>query len=152
MPDQINDLIKKVSKGANTILLLGDLDHVDSFTPDQKIISISEKTLSTLPDYGLFDLVLIKGLLESLSYEKAEHIIAQTRDSHAREMLLIVSKSIEWKDTDLLGLNLRKVAELDQQNEILQAWYFARDSYKKIPDWLNSRYWANPEMFEKYRW
>ncbi|WP_221179020.1 DUF6231 family protein, partial [Pseudomonas chlororaphis] len=24
--------------------------------------------------------------------------------------------------------------------------------YKQVPDWLNSRFWANPENFGKYWW
>ncbi|WP_290652932.1 DUF6231 family protein [Aquisalimonas sp.] len=25
-------------------------------------------------------------------------------------------------------------------------------TYKTTPDWLNPRYWANPELWGKYRW
>ncbi len=100
----------------------------------------------------MFDFVLIKDLLETLDHEKAEHVIAQVRDIHAREVLLILSNNSEWKTTDLIGLGLRQIAETEQQNETFHAWYFARDNYKKVPDWLNNRYWANPEKFGKYRW
>ncbi|MGO3534472.1 DUF6231 family protein, partial [Pseudomonas helleri] len=24
--------------------------------------------------------------------------------------------------------------------------------YKQVPDWLNARFWANPENFGKYWW
>ncbi|WP_404840873.1 DUF6231 family protein [Alkalilimnicola ehrlichii] len=25
-------------------------------------------------------------------------------------------------------------------------------TYKTTPDWLNSRNWAHPELFDKFRW
>ncbi|MDD3447840.1 MAG: DUF6231 family protein [Gammaproteobacteria bacterium] len=25
-------------------------------------------------------------------------------------------------------------------------------TYKVTPDWLNSRYWANPELWDRYWW
>lgn len=33
-----------------------------------------------------------------------------------------------------------------------QIWQFNILSYKQAPDWLNAKYWANPENFGKYRW
>ncbi len=81
-----------------------------------------------------------------------ENLIAQIRDTHVREILLIINDRSKRKDTDLLGLNLRKIAKSEDQNKTFHAWYFARNNYKKAPDWLNSRYWANPEKFDKYRW
>lgn len=30
--------------------------------------------------------------------------------------------------------------------------YFDVYDYKLLPDWLNSRFWANPEMWDKARW
>ncbi len=32
------------------------------------------------------------------------------------------------------------------------AWIFDIRSYKNVPDWLNSRYWAHPENFDRQRW
>ena len=33
-----------------------------------------------------------------------------------------------------------------------QMWQFNILEYKHIPDWFNSKYWANPENWGKYRW
>ncbi|MFP5429187.1 MAG: DUF6231 family protein, partial [Gammaproteobacteria bacterium] len=30
--------------------------------------------------------------------------------------------------------------------------YQALIGYKQVPDWLNARFWANPENFGKYWW
>ncbi len=31
-------------------------------------------------------------------------------------------------------------------------FYFDIYDYKLLPDWLNSKFWANPEMWDKARW
>lgn len=31
-------------------------------------------------------------------------------------------------------------------------WQFNILEYKQVPDWLNAKFWANPENFGKYRW
>jgi len=33
-----------------------------------------------------------------------------------------------------------------------QGYCFDIDHYKTTPDWLNPRHWANPELWDKYRW
>ena len=31
-------------------------------------------------------------------------------------------------------------------------WQFNILTYKQVPDWLNARFWANPENWNKFRW
>lgn len=31
-------------------------------------------------------------------------------------------------------------------------YLFDIETYKRTPDWLNARHWANPELWDKYRW
>ncbi|MDT8372118.1 MAG: DUF6231 family protein [Gammaproteobacteria bacterium] len=33
-----------------------------------------------------------------------------------------------------------------------QLFSYAIESYQPKHDWLNSRFWANPENYDKYRW
>jgi hypothetical protein len=32
--------------------------------------------------------------------------------------------------------------------ENMRIYYYDLDTYKTVPDWLNSRHWANPERWE----
>ena len=107
MSDQLSDLIKKLSDGSKSILVLGE--NIDQVLVNKDPIHLSEKTLDQLSEHNMFDFVLIKDLLETLDHEKAEHVIAQVRDIHAREILLILSNNSEWKTTDLIGLGLRQI-------------------------------------------
>jgi hypothetical protein len=40
------------------------------------------------------------------------------------------------------------------QGEAHRQWALVFDvgSYKATPDWLNARHWANPQLWDKYRW
>ncbi len=41
---------------------------------------------------------------------------------------------------------------MDTIKNKLKIWQFNLYDYKPQPDWLNAKYWANPENFDKYRW
>jgi hypothetical protein len=34
----------------------------------------------------------------------------------------------------------------------LQVFSYAIENYQLKKDWLNSRFWANPQHYDKYRW
>jgi hypothetical protein len=59
-------------------------------------------------------------------------------------------KSFEqnWQFADFLGLGFK----LHYQDEHHQVFFYAIESYQIKKDWLNARFWANPENFDKYRW
>ncbi|WP_019673061.1 DUF6231 family protein [Psychrobacter lutiphocae] len=42
--------------------------------------------------------------------------------------------------------------DLATQSTIINCWQFNLYDYKARPDWLNAKYWANPENYDKYRW
>lgn len=41
---------------------------------------------------------------------------------------------------------------LKKRDEHPPLFYFDIYDYKRVPDWLNSRFWANPHMWNKARW
>ena len=54
-----------------------------------------------------------------------------------------------WQLTDFLALGLHLVAT---SKDGLQVFSYAIESYQPKREWLNSRFWANPENFGKYWW
>ncbi len=52
---------------------------------------------------------------------------------------------------DNLGYTLT-TANTNRANTAVACWQFNLYDYKPQPAWLNSRYWANPENFDKFRW
>ena len=43
----------------------------------------------------------------------------------------------------------KKILPAQLENEF---WQFNILTYKQVPDWLNARFWANPENWTKFRW
>ena len=72
--------------------------------------------------------------------------ITRLRDLLARRVLVLASP--EFAAT-LHALGFSQIEQLPQN---LVIWQFNILSYKQVPDWLNSKYWANPENWNKYRW
>lgn len=72
--------------------------------------------------------------------------ITRLRDLLARRVLVLASPEF---GATLHALGFSQIEQLSQN---LVIWQFNILSYKQVPDWLNSKYWANPENWNKYRW
>jgi len=105
------------------------------------------------------DVAVIAGGLEHLDRATANAVIARLRDLHnARLLVLLPEKPGEhdishWDLADLSGLGLRLEARTSNSDgETLLLYGFDIANYKRTPDWLNARHWANPEQWGKHRW
>lgn len=79
----------------------------------------------------------------------AELTIARLRDVLAeRVLILIPEQSTTWTVAKMLGFGFKRIAELKGW----QAWGFDIHTYKEVPDWLNAKFWANPQNWGKYWW
>jgi hypothetical protein len=85
------------------------------------------------------------------SPREASQLIAAMRDLLARQSLVFVPENL-LDDTTLIGLGLTRQAHFDVDGENWQAWSYDIRTYKAVPDWLNPKFWANPENWNKYRW
>lgn len=54
--------------------------------------------------------------------------------------------------TAALAMGFEKIYQWPWQESELSLYLFQLYAYKSPPDWLNNRYWANPELFDKFRW
>lgn len=112
--------------------------------------------------FPVYDVVVLAGILEQLDKPLAERLIGRLRDLHSRHLFLLVrtgdgqpDQQSHWRRTDLLayGFSLHRRYP-DKVHDRLD-WHLCRfelDTYKSTPEWLNSQYWANPELFDKFRW
>ena len=91
----------------------------------------------TGPDVAMLEQGLILQMLVKLRDLLARHIVVIGLLSH--EQLL---RSLGF--TQLLQ-------EIEPDSHI-RLWQFNILAYKEVPDWLNSKYWANPQNWDKYRW
>ncbi|SEO53486.1 hypothetical protein SAMN04488052_101581 [Aquisalimonas asiatica] len=102
-----------------------------------------------LPDLGRQDLVLVGGL-ESLARKDGEILLSRLRDVYARRVLARVVLGGTWQQKDMTAFGFTRLAEMEPADGVLYGFDVA--SYKTTPDWLNPRFWANPELWDKYRW
>jgi hypothetical protein len=79
----------------------------------------------------------------------AEFTIGRLRDVLAERVLVLVPEhSTTWDVAKMLGFGFKRIAELKGW----QAWGFDIHTYKEVPDWLNAKFWANPQNWGKYWW
>jgi hypothetical protein len=81
----------------------------------------------------------------STATQTITHGLTHLRDLLARRVLVVAYGD---QSAGLRSLGFTHVEKIEEWN----LWQFNILEYKQTPDWLNSRYWANPENFDKYRW
>lgn len=94
----------------------------------------------------------------ALPARQALHLLSALRDLHARQLLVFVpveawlAADQGWHEDTLRALGLQQQARFEQDGALREAWSFDIRTYKAVPDWLNPKFWANPENWGKYRW
>ncbi len=112
-----------------------------------------------LEQAGRHDLAFISHVLEKMPKAAAEQLLARLRDVHCHRLIIVVPIGTDWPQhtsfwqrNDLLALGFTLVGEFEHDGRPVDIFAFDIASYKTTPDWLNSKYWANPELFGKYWW
>ncbi len=91
--------------------------------------------------------------LEPADQAQASALIAALRDVYAKRLLVFLPPAaFQWKNDIPVSLGLSLLANYELDGEPYQAWGFDIRTYKQVPDWLNPKFWANPENWNKFRW
>jgi hypothetical protein len=118
------------------------------FDPGQRLF----ERLSVL---GRFDLALVWGTLEFLDRPEALAVLARLRDVHAPRVIAVLPRRApadtrcRLDDNDLLALGFTLTAAEGGDARIA---IYDLAEYKLTPDWLNARFWAHPERWDKDFW
>lgn len=101
-----------------------------------------------------YDLAIVANELERLDKRAGTQLLAGLRNLSVSRMAVLVDHSLtsDWQETDFFALALQRSARFEQGDRRLTLYTYDLAEYKQVPDWLNSKYWANPEMFGKYWW
>ncbi|MHB1085459.1 MAG: DUF6231 family protein [Thiobacillus sp.] len=99
----------------------------------------------TLPDSPC-TLALGVDVLNELDAPQSRHLINQTRLYAAPRILLAARSDCALDEEAFRALGFTLSAT--DPAEIMRIFYYDIDTYKMVPDWLNSRFWANPERWE----
>ena len=100
-----------------------------------------------------FDLALIIDCLEHLPKRTSLELLGGIRNLNASRIAVLVDLgACDWKDTDFFSLALQAGERFQRDEQVLTLFTYDLLDYKQVPDWLNARFWANPENFGKYWW
>lgn len=120
---------------------------------DEQARTLASRVLPAVP-VSLLDespespcsLALGIGALDGLDAQQAQHLISRTRLYAAPRILLAVAADCALDEAMFRALGFTLSATDAVENRRIH--YYDLDTYKMVPDWLNSRYWANPERWE----
>ena len=94
--------------------------------------------------------------LEHLTKREAGMLLASLRDVHAVQLFALVSigkawlnHQSFWENNDLIGFGMERVNVYAKNGLPLALLKFDLRTYKSTPEWLNSKYWARPELWDK---
>ncbi|MBF7682732.1 hypothetical protein I2F27_05205 [Acinetobacter sp. B5B] len=118
---------------------------------DWQYFNVSE--LLSLPFTQRYDLgfvVLNVDNITRCTLEQKTQLLVKLRDLLVKKLVVIC----EVNDQQLLrslGFTQMLGQTVDVEQKMM-LWQFNILTYKHVPDWFNSRFWANPENWDKFRW
>ena len=149
----------------NSILAIGEhaTDALGDWQTKARVEFIAKITdadaLTALDLDGKYDVAFVTHTLEGMEKTKAEQLVATLRDRLAHRVFILLpigsedpEQKSDWALTDMTALGLRQVACFEHQQRPVHLYRFDLYDYKLTPDWLNPRFWANPEMWDRARW
>ncbi|MEW7857770.1 DUF6231 family protein [Pseudomonas chlororaphis] len=100
-----------------------------------------------------FDLALAVDCLEHLPKRDGLNLLGGIRNLNASRIAVLADlNACGWQETDFFSLALQASERFQRDEQVLTLFTYDLLEYKQVPDWLNSRFWANPENFGKYWW
>jgi hypothetical protein len=129
------------------------LSQIDGQSPD-----LSSRI--NRPDSKItFDFSIVADVIEHMNKNAAVQLLARLRDLYTKKLLVVVPIGNEWtghqslwRDSDFLALGFVGKARIQVAKKPIHVYAFDIATYKTTPDWLNNKYWANPQLWDKFRW
>ena len=100
-----------------------------------------------------FDLALVVDCLEHIEKRIGLQLLGGVRNLNASRIAVLVDlEACEWQETDFFALALQASECFVRDEQALHLFTYDLLDYKQVPDWLNAKFWANPQNFGKYWW
>ena len=146
----LDDLFKE--QPIQTALCIGQ--NLEQYDNNQSIqwhyFSVTE--FLSLPFTQRYDVGLV--LLDSqellaISNTQKSQLLVKLRDLMAKRIVVVS----QLQDEKLLrALGFTQLIDRTLHDRDFALWQFNILTYKHVPDWFNSKFWANPENWSKFRW
>lgn len=99
--------------------------------------------------YDLGFVVFDTAEMQNISETDKAQVLVRLRDLMAKR-IVVVSKRQDEKLLRSLGFT--QLIDKTIHDADFALWQFNILTYKHVPDWFNSKFWANPENWDKFRW
>ncbi|WP_151840343.1 DUF6231 family protein [Acinetobacter soli] len=99
--------------------------------------------------YDLGFVVFDTAEMQKISETEKAQVLVRLRDLMAKR-IVVVSKRQDEKLLRSLGFT--QLIDKTIHDADFALWQFNILTYKHVPDWFNSKFWANPENWDKFRW
>ena len=133
-----------------------DQPALDAFIRSHPASTLARAETAPLPSdiaQRRYDLAVIADCLEHLPRHNALQLLGGIRNLNASRMAVLVDlAACDWQLTDFYALGLQVSEQFRRDGQTLTLFTYDLLEYKQVPDWLNARFWANPELFGKYWW
>ena len=87
--------------------------------------------------------------MQNINEMQKAQLLVKLRDLMAKR-IVVVSKLDDEKLLRSLGFT--QLIDKTTHDSNFALWQFNILTYKHVPDWFNSKFWANPENWNKFRW
>ncbi len=125
---------------------------------DWQVVSV-RNSVDGLDTARRFDFGVVLDTLEHLADPIGNALLARLRDVATRRFCLSIAEHRTAQAPGgaaahdrLSALGLQLIGRYTGDAESLRLYFYDIATYKAVPDWLNSRNWANPDRWDKERW
>ena len=152
----------------SSILCVGEGAHrfVETYVAQREVMQrpcavtkMSETALHDLKQSQRYDVGIIVNTLEYLEKDDSNQLVARLRDLHTTRFVVLVRVGGDWEDlksewqvSDFLSFGMKLVNRYQIDGKPMHIYTYDISTYKKTPEWLNPKDWANPELWDKFRW
>lgn len=129
---------------------LGVECRVERITGDARLESLEQR----------YDMGIVTDTIEHMDKRDAILLLSRLRDLYTARFCVAVRMGDDWPDAtstwtrnELLGIGMMLVNSYrDVDGRDVHLYKYDIATYKPTPGWLNPDDWANPELWNKYRW
>lgn len=143
------------------------LEKIRGIVPDRDVLLVCDRPPSSVPEWVAATLSSAEALAmprpesrracglvltPGVEPEKLDAVIARLRDFLSMEFYVLHPGDAMEQTRRMGALGLRCLETFDADGQPWGLNHFSLKTYKKTPSWLNSRFWANPRLWNKFRW
>ena len=156
-PQQAIAALLEREKPAQLLLVsASELPAISSFCASHPQSSLWHADAAALPEQAAaqrFDLAIVADCLEHLPKRQALELVAGIRNLNSNRLAVMVDlNACDWHEADFFSLAMQAGECFEREGQTLTLFTYDLYDYKQIPDWLNAKFWANPQHFGKYWW